>query len=74
MLYPAMLYPAPQLYYPATLTPGAAVVYVLAQAGTLALPASQLLVAEEDRTRVWHDLKVRAGRGGASGGGARVAR
>lgn len=45
------------LYYPATLTPGAAVVYVLAQAGTLALPASQLLVAEEDRTRVWHDLK-----------------
>lgn len=47
-----------QLYYPATLTAGAAILAALTQAATAALPASQLLVAPEDRGRVMRDFRV----------------
>ena len=47
-----------QLYYPATLTPLAAMALALAMAATLALPAGQLL-GREDADRVWRDFRVR---------------
>jgi hypothetical protein len=51
--------PGVQLYYPATLSPYALILSVLSQAGTLALPASQLFVLREDRGRVLRDFRVR---------------
>ncbi|GAB4819414.1 hypothetical protein N2152v2_006460 [Parachlorella kessleri] len=45
-----------QLYYPATLTPLAAMALALAMAATFALPAGQLL-GREDADRVWRDFR-----------------
>lgn len=51
--------PSTQLYYPATVTPWAAIVSLLSNALALALPASQLVTTGEDRDRVWRDFTVR---------------
>lgn len=50
-----------QLYYPATLTPLAAISAAGAAAATFALPASQLL-GRQDWQRVWRDFRVRVSR------------
>lgn len=46
-----------QFWYPATMTPLAAILSTLSRALTLALPASQLFVTAEDRGRVWRDFR-----------------
>ncbi|KAI7838055.1 hypothetical protein COHA_008138 [Chlorella ohadii] len=46
-----------QFYYPRTLTAAAAIASSVAMCLLAALPASQLLVAPEDRARVWNDFR-----------------
>ncbi|PRW20778.1 Meiotic nuclear division 1 [Chlorella sorokiniana] len=46
-----------RFYYPRTLTAAAAIASGLAMSLLAALPASQLLVAPEDRARVWNDFR-----------------
>jgi hypothetical protein len=56
--HPRCRLPLLQLLYPATLYASAAILAVISQAATLALPASQLFVAAEDRGRVLRDFRV----------------
>jgi len=53
-----------QVYYPATMTPIAAITSLLSRALMIALPASQLWVTGQDRGRVWRDFRVSGWLGG----------